>query len=63
MFWLKGCSRCNGDLHRVHDLGISYVSCLQCGRILTEDEEKALARPAVRPVLRLVQTASHDLAA
>jgi hypothetical protein len=45
MFWLKGCPRCHGDLHEIHDVGDTYVSCIQCGRILTETQEQALPRP------------------
>ncbi len=61
MFWLKGCPRCHGDLHRIHDVGATYVSCLQCGRILTEEQENALpqelsVRAPGRPALRLVSS-------
>jgi hypothetical protein len=44
MFWLKACPRCHGDLHEIHDVGDQYVTCLQCGRILTVEQEKALPR-------------------
>ncbi len=44
MFWLKACPRCHGDLHEVREVGDTYISCLQCGRILTEQQEKALPR-------------------
>ena len=53
MFWLKSCPRCNGDLHLVREVGESYVSCLQCGRILTAEQEVALPgfpQPAQRPI-------------
>jgi hypothetical protein len=44
MFWLKACPRCHGDLHEVNEVGDSYVSCLQCGRILTVEQERLLSR-------------------
>jgi len=54
MFWLKACPRCHGDLHEVHEVGDSYISCLQCGRILSEQQEKALPRTAPRAAVRSV---------
>ncbi len=63
MFWLKACPRCRGDLHRINDLGVSYVSCLQCGQILTEQQEQALQRPMPRPAARLVRPRRDDLVA
>ncbi len=44
MFWLKACPRCHGDLHEVNDVGDRYITCLQCGRILTDEQEKSLPR-------------------
>ncbi len=44
MFWLKACPRCNGDLQEIRDVGDTYVSCIQCGRILTAAQEAALPR-------------------
>ncbi len=40
MYWLKGCPRCHGDLHEIADLDVSYVSCIQCGKVLTAAQEK-----------------------
>jgi hypothetical protein len=45
MYWLKGCGRCHGDLHEVYDVGETYVSCIQCGKVLTAEQERALPRP------------------
>ena len=42
MLWLKACPRCGGDLGQETDVYGSYVSCLQCGRYLTEAEEVTL---------------------
>ena len=48
MFWLKSCPRCHGDLHDINDVGDHYISCLQCGRILTVEQEKALPQATIR---------------
>ncbi len=42
MFWLKACKRCGGDLREQADVMDNYVACVQCGRELTADEERAL---------------------
>ena len=42
MYWLKGCPRCRGDLHEESDLYGAYVSCIQCGYVLSSREEEAL---------------------
>ena len=44
MYWLKACPRCNGDLQEIKDVGETYVSCIQCGRILTAAQEATLPR-------------------
>ncbi len=33
MLRIKACTRCEGDLTLVVDLGESYFSCVQCGDI------------------------------
>ena len=30
-FWLKGCTRCGGDLVSESDMHETYVTCMQCG--------------------------------
>ena len=55
MFWIKACPRCKGDLYESSDIYGTYVSCLQCARFLTEEEEGQLklgtpARSSSRPV-------------
>ena len=42
MFWLKSCPRCGGDLHEERDFYGGYVACIQCGVVLTEEQELAL---------------------
>ena len=32
MYWLKQCTKCNGDLASGSDQYGPYVSCMQCGR-------------------------------
>ncbi len=44
MFWLKRCPQCGGDLMDESDVQGSFISCLQCGRMLTLGEEQALRR-------------------
>lgn len=44
MYWLKACSRCHGDLQEIQDVGDHYISCIQCGRILTVEQENLLPR-------------------
>ena len=39
MFWLKSCSRCEGDLYMDDDTYGTYISCVQCSRYLTEEEQ------------------------
>ena len=33
MYWLRGCTKCGGDLYLERDKFGSYVSCIQCGNI------------------------------
>jgi hypothetical protein len=63
MFWLKACPRCQGDLHDVQDVGDQYVTCLQCGRILTEEQEKALPRLPAPAKIRRIPFARPELVA
>lgn len=58
MFWLKACPRCRGDLHDIRDVGDHYVACLQCGRILTAEQEKSLPRATLRPLPRATRSGS-----
>ena len=55
MMWLKGCPRCQGDLTQEIAVepelaGMHFVSCLQCGYVLTPDQEQALPRQRQEPV-------------
>ena len=40
MYWLKGCEKCGGDLYLESDKFGSYVSCLQCGAIRLDFDER-----------------------
>jgi hypothetical protein len=42
MIWFKNCPRCNGDLSRGADIHGEFISCMQCGCILNEQQERAL---------------------
>ena len=49
MMWLKGCPKCQGDLFEEPSIGLHaavsrYISCLQCGHVLTTQEEMLLLR-------------------
>lgn len=39
MFWFKSCPKCQGDLYRDTDQFGVFISCVQCGRSLTQLEE------------------------
>jgi hypothetical protein len=62
MFWLKLCPQCGGDLMDESDVQGSFISCLQCGRMLTLSEEQEMRRkpaapPAGRPAGRRIGAA------
>ena len=38
MFWLGGCSKCNGDLYEDRDHYGTYIACIQCGHYLNGAE-------------------------
>lgn len=40
--WLGACMRCRGDLFLDLDRYGHFITCLQCGKILTEQEEASL---------------------
>lgn len=43
MMWLKSCPRCDrGDLKEDKDMYGQYVHCLQCGHMLSEEEDVSL---------------------
>lgn len=42
MFWLKACPRCRGDLHEEGDIYGVYVACIQCGYVLSPEQEGML---------------------
>lgn len=46
MFWTKACPRCGGDLLNREDVYGSYVSCAQCGHVLSDGEEAYLRQLA-----------------
>jgi hypothetical protein len=41
-YWLKKCPRCRGDLREESDIAGTFITCLQCGHMLTESQEAAL---------------------
>ncbi len=38
MLWFKQCPRCQGDLHNNRDMWGDFVSCLQCGYYLPDNQ-------------------------
>jgi DNA-directed RNA polymerase subunit RPC12/RpoP len=53
-YWLKTCPRCSGDLREESDSFGSYISCVQCGYVLTSAQEAAiLATGMLEPVARV----------
>lgn len=42
MILLKACPRCGGDLSADHDRDCGFLECVQCGHILSRQEEIAL---------------------
>jgi len=40
--YLKSCPRCRGDLFIERDHRDRYITCLQCGHVLTTTEEMVL---------------------
>ena len=42
MLMLKACPHCHGDLALDEDKQCGYLYCLQCGHILSRNEERAL---------------------
>ncbi len=60
MLVLKACPRCRGDLSLESEDLCTYLECLQCGHILSLEQEKALGVRAskrglvhIRPVARV----------
>ena len=41
-YWFKECPRCRGDLREESDIYGRYISCMQCGYILSQAEEVRL---------------------
>lgn len=42
MYWFKCCPKCGGDLYQAADRFGRYIGCLQCGHILSEQQEAEL---------------------
>jgi hypothetical protein len=50
MYWLKACPRCAGDLREEKDIYGPYVGCIQCGHVLTDEDEWILRAGAATSV-------------
>ncbi len=42
MLLLKACPHCHGDLVFERDRTCGYLECLQCGHVISADQERAL---------------------
>ncbi len=52
--WLRRCLRCGGDLYETQDTeGNVWVACLQCGAVLTAQQEDDLRHGQARMVARV----------
>ena len=40
MVWFKSCKRCSGDLYLGKDSYGSFVSCMQCGAVAADFEQR-----------------------
>lgn len=54
--WLKGCPKCRGDVFEepalgAHSAGLRFLTCLQCGHLLTDQEEQLVRRDPRDPRL------------
>lgn len=60
MLLLKACPRCHGDLTMDSDARCSYLYCLQCGHVLSREQERALGvRPSRRGLAHLAGNRAH----
>jgi hypothetical protein len=48
MLLLKACPHCHGDLTFECDRRCAYLECVQCGHILSREQERALGVRALR---------------
>jgi hypothetical protein len=59
--WLRACPRCGGDLVSESDGYGRFVSCIQCGCVLSESQEGALiALCSVGPTARIPVSAPRN---
>lgn len=56
--WLKECPRCGGDLQEESNTFGRYISCMQCGNILTHIQETRLLTLGTLKALPLEEPAT-----
>jgi DNA-directed RNA polymerase subunit RPC12/RpoP len=49
MIWYKTCTRCGGDVTHESDIHGEFISCMQCGSILNDQQERALLGSTKEP--------------
>ncbi|MBX5492606.1 MAG: hypothetical protein IRZ14_15760 [Chloroflexi bacterium] len=68
VMWLKGCPRCHGDLFEeaavtAEAYGRRFVSCLQCGHTLSEEQERRLTCRPQAPAASVLRRLASRLSA
>ena len=53
--WRRGCPRCGGDLFEERHLESVDMVCLQCGHILTGEQETIMRGNSVATVARTIR--------
>ena len=61
MLLLKTCPHCHGDLSEESDSRCTYFECVQCGHILSRDEERTLGLHLSRSGVLEVHDSAHTL--
>ena len=59
MLLLKACPHCRGDLVLEQDYTCAYLTCVQCGHILSAEQEHALGYRVTKVGLLHVCAGSH----
>ncbi len=61
MLWCRDCPRCSGDLVSQSDIYGEFISCLQCGCILSERQgPTARLRRSLRTAGKIIGSAECD---
>jgi len=61
MMWRKSCSRCRGDLVLDSDYHGPYVSCIQCGNVLSDQQRRSLLLRSTRVLPRTTPAGAAEV--